>query len=697
MPILIRRTSLDAFFAAGRVVLCEKSLVPLFRKTITTTARLVPFEGEVIGEGNDREIIPLDEVGLPTAIDAVVAPADLPFVRAFRELIQRLAFPRRIPILLLDAEKGISAGGRLKAGIARILEQRLDEFQATAIEREREIVELRRLLEVETLRSNHLSDFLDMLGYARQELALEGIPDLTTDFVGGELFQALPVVLSDLAGLSIYAARSEREDVARLSLLVAGKVVAAEEISLKTSGGWNDLFFPSGFLRNHEDAVLAIEPLDGDPRFALAQGSCEPAIALSSFNGRCLALRIWRHCDARTQVLREESLIFLPKPRDPSKGRLLETESSARGELAVTSAGGVFVTMRTLPDRAVDYTIGDLDLGNVERIEISVSAALQRGKETPVAVALYPAANAEKARARLAALASGSPARNSMMLERAKIRPMKAVRMALPTAGLDTSIRYRLSLLALPDDASGGGLVYWRNVALVLRSKPHRLTYRFSHFASLYSQIAFADGPFRESEINRKSGFAVVAISDGDRFLQTHPLLERIVAVRLDAFVPAGLQRLWIEIGNDHEAASPTEFGILITPEIVDRDFTEFFAGEGYAELGDDQTHALPDGRILKKMMLRGGEQATLDLFFAAPLARGGHLYLYVRNRSESVQFGWCRWHRVAMTILAGDAPPPEESAAAEPRNVSISEAAEGGESRRSRSPQENGSGRRQV
>jgi hypothetical protein len=498
-----------------------------------------------------------------------------------------------------------------------------------------------------------------MLGYARQELALEGIPDLATDFVGGQLFQPLPVALSDVAGLSVYAARSEREGVARLSLSVAGKVVAAEEVWLKASGGWNDLFFPSGFLRNHEDAVLAIEPLDGDPRFALAEGCCEPAIAVSSFNGRCLALRIWRHSDARIQALRQESPVFLPKSRNPSKGMLLEAGSGATGEPAVTSTGGAFVTMRTFPDRAVDYTIGDLDLGNVERIEISASAALQRGKEAPIAVALYPAADAEEARAKLAALASGSPDGHDMVLERAKLRPMKAVRMVLPTAGLDSSVRYRLSLVALSGDASGGSLVYWRNVALVLRAKPHRLTYRFSHFASLYSLIAFADGPFLESEINRKSGFAVVAVSDGDRFLQTHPLLDRIVAVRLDAFVPAGLQRLWIEIGNDHEAASPTEFGVLITPDIIDRDFTEFFAGEGYAELGDDQTHALPDGRILKKTVLQGGEQTILDLFFSAPLQRGGHLYLYVRNRSESVQFGWCRWHRVALTILAGDASPP--------------------------------------
>jgi hypothetical protein len=58
---------------------------------------------------------------------------------------------------------------------------------------------------MQTVKANHLLSFLEMLGYASQELAIEQPVDFSGDSLALPLSQKLPVLLSEVAGISVYA------------------------------------------------------------------------------------------------------------------------------------------------------------------------------------------------------------------------------------------------------------------------------------------------------------------------------------------------------------------------------------------------------------------------------------------------------------------------------------------------------------
>ena len=224
------------------------------------------------------------------------------------------------------------------------------------------------------------------------------------------------------------------------------------------------------------------------------------------------------------------------------------------------------------------------------------------------------------------------------------------MRLLFSTAGLDPARRYCLVLAAKPvSQATQFAWAKWRSVTLRTDRKPYRQTYRFAHLASLANQIQNADGPIAEAE----RGFRELSITEGDRFLQTHPMSDRAVAARLHSFAPKGLLRFWTDISIDHPEASATEFGVLLTPRLVTGEFGRFYEESRFAALADDALHVLPDGSLVKKKLLRPGERGWIDITLLEPLRETCHLYLFVKLRGGSAAFGWCRWHRLAMVILA--------------------------------------------
>ncbi len=84
--------------------------------------------------------------------------------------------------------------------------------------------------------------------------------------------------------------------------------------------------------------------------------------------------------------------------------------------------------------------------------------------------------------------------------------------------------------------------------------------------------------------------------------------------------------------------------------------FDDFYSEWRIAELPDEMTCDIPGGFLLKKTVLKPTEAGRLDIFLTTPGQHGGHLYLFVKTRGGA-QFGWCRWHRLAMTILAEESP----------------------------------------
>ena len=255
------------------------------------------------------------------------------------------------------------------------------------------MVSLRRNVEAQTLKNNHLLNFLNMLGYASQELAIEQAVDEAAGFLDLPVEQKLPVLLSEIAGVSVYAAPSNAPQQARLTIEIAGSTVSEQTIELDGSGGWKDLFFPAGFLANAQDATLKIEPIAGAPRLA-AQGYG------AMRDQRSAALRIWRQADAR---------IHPPQTTAHwSVGRPVSIAGNVLNEAAVLRASGLpsieqlisplddcLVQTHPVPDQISNYVVRDLSIGSVSAITADI--CLDHPQASPVNFAMYLTPAAEDA------------------------------------------------------------------------------------------------------------------------------------------------------------------------------------------------------------------------------------------------------------------------------------------------------------
>ena len=67
--------------------------------------------------------------------------------------------------------------------------------------------------------------------------------------------------------------------------------------------------------------------------------------------------------------------------------------------------------------------------------------------------------------------------------------------------------------------------------------------------------------------------------------------------------------------------------------------------------MSDKQVKVAIEGPVAVMTVSRPDRLNALDLDMIEPLAHTAHLYLFVNVRSGTPAFGWCRWHRLAMTI----------------------------------------------
>jgi hypothetical protein len=650
--ILISPTAVQTIYSSPRVIFCHQKLFESFQAAVTTSATVIRYRGDLIGEQGEGTAIAIDQFGLPVGLEMIHAPADCPTARKITQLALNSGFPREIPVVeprWAPWTPKSSRYGAIREAYLRAHEASHQALQEHCRARESEVVALRRKVESQTLANNHLKGFLNMLGYASQELFIEEVPDRVAAPLSPPFERHLPVLLSDVAGISVFAT-SSNPGRARLKLLVGRSFVHEQEIQCPRGAGWQDIYFPEGFASINQDAVLIIEAIDSQTGFA------------PTGNGQA-AIRIWRHEDARLHPVRSRAGLSLPHPVSVRENvleahRLMAAVGWQAIENFVGLVDGAFVQTHPIAGEFSNYVVRDLVLGDVESIEADISLDHVNATDVNFLMILLPQADDTQLYSRLLRAAKAGETGPEGRMQALRLSRKEHSRLVIDTAGLDPALPYSLILAAEPaEEEVRFGWAKWRTVWLNLRAAPHRQTYRYSTLASLANLIGYADGPIVEQEMNRRLGFAILSATDGDPYLQTHPVEGQVVAAHLGAFVPKGMQRFWIEISNDHESASDTEFGVLVTPDVVSENFTSHFARHGLEALADDRLHRLQDGSYLKKTNLRAAERATLDVFLTQPLARHSHLYLYVRPCGNSVAYGWCRWHRLAMTILSEVAP----------------------------------------
>ncbi|MGE0283270.1 MAG: DUF6212 domain-containing protein [Rhizobiaceae bacterium] len=647
MALTVTRQALTTLYTAPRLILCERSVQALFLEAVSTGATVMPYNGRMIGEGARGKSVSFESIGLPAGLEMIVAPAGCKTAVELSALVRSSGFSRAVPVLDVGAGKGAKAA--LAAAFLRAVDTNLGLVSAQRAERERQIVELRRSVEIASVHTNHLRGFLEMLGYASQELAIEQPVDLPGTSIALPASQKLPVLLSEVAGISIYAARADGASKARLALEVSGKTVAEQSIEL-SGPGWHDVFFPAGFLDNTQEALLTVEAVEGEPRLAAAAGG-RPTPAI--------ALRIWRNADPRVQPLRSTWERVLSRPKTFQGSVLNEAEVLRASGLPaidhlITPLDDGLVQTHPVPRQISNYVVRDIDLGSIS--SISGDIVLDHPEASPVRFALFLAPQAPDASlysALQAAFDKGKHDQKSRIAA-ATLGPGEARTLTVSTDGLDLSQPYCLVLAAKPaTQATHYAWAKWKQVRLRAETKPFRQTYRYATFASLATQVQHADGPVVEEELTRQLRLRELGWSSVDLFLQTHPAQNRTVAARLHSFAPKGLQRLWLDVSIDHPDASPTEFGVLLTKSVIEPPFDRYYKENGLAGIADDVIYRIPDGAIVKKKVLRPLERGWLDLDMLEPLAQAMHLYLFVNVRSGSPAFGWCRWHRLAMTIQA--------------------------------------------
>lgn len=660
--LFVSQSAMDDLYSSTRVILCDRSLLDRFRNAVPTGATVIPYRGDVLGDRSSGSLVQLADLGLPLALEMIVSRKNCSTVRQLLDLAKSSGFPRPLPALELGRPGWPQSRQAILEAYQEAMESTISAVQEHGYKRESEVVALRRRVEAQTLTNNHLTGFLNMLGYAAQELALEQIPDLAAEFLPVPITQRLPMLLSDVAGISIYAQQPGSPTKAVVSI-ATGNSVVFRQITDSLDEGWHDLFFPSGFLRSNQDATLTIDAIEGNPRFAAAKGRGDITSDFFGAGGRSAALRIWRHTDPHMQALQSEALAYFPRPTTV-EGRVLAPERlrQAAGGLHVKDIISIrddcFVQTHCVADEITNFVIRDLVPGSIEAVEAMVYVAHPKASPVRFMLLLLPQQEDRACYEAIRLAASSRDYSGGISMAEVTLGAGETHVLTVSGENLDPDQRYCLALaVESPSGHTRFAWAQWRYVALRMKTTPQRQTYRFSHLAALSNQIQYADGPIAENALNKQLGFPVLATTDGDQYLQTHPVEDHVVAVRLDSFVPAGMQRLWIEISNHHERASPTEFGVLLSSSLIEMEFSEHYANRGYGALSDDWLHSLPDGGFLKKTVLQALEKATLEIFLTEPLNAGAHLYLFVKTRSGGAQYGWCRWHRLAMTIFAPQRP----------------------------------------
>lgn len=196
--------------------------------------------------------------------------------------------------------------------------------------------------------------------------------------------------------------------------------------------------------------------------------------------------------------------------------------------------------------------------------------------------------------------------------------------------------------------------VAWRVSVVNPDMKTLPPSFAVARFATLRGAMDYCDGPRQEELINSEVGFAVLSAGDGQPFMQTHPVAERVIGAVFPQLVPLGTNRIWVDVENAHPKADSIEFILAVRKELLKETAQDWLAAMSLSKSGSLTIADLPGGDVLARITIAPGTAQTLDIQLRAPLSRQSHLYCLVNGIGSSSRYGWCRWNSIAFAIDEG-------------------------------------------
>jgi hypothetical protein len=644
--IQIAQGDIEPLYAGRNIILCNNGLVDLLTRAIRPNGQVISYTSSGKIGAENGQAFNLSQLGLPTGINIIVGYNGCKVFRTFKKLARDSGYPGSIAFLGVPAFLPARLQRRLiKRQYFKLFEVIKEQSINKLSDAEQQVSRLRQ--EVEALKAGNrgAAMMLEKIGISYQELLLEDMP-LQAIPLDKKLVQPLPSLLCDIGGISICSAPSKSATRVKLSVTAAGKPLVERMISLKTSGGWAEIFFPQELLMEYYGGELVVEPIDLDAQILIANGLADHRTSLVGHEGQRLALRIWRpHFGDLVQPddQRAIRLLDLPELRDKS------IESHCAGTVKQISQNRVL--LEAGDDGKAQYFLTDIALENVQSITANCTWLKSSTDKAKVTAWVVDASNREEAKAVFRERKHKSAIQSALGVTEIEILPNVPVQITVPIKKADAKLRGSLLIECQLDNAKAENDVFSvSDIELNFEPKLGRAFYKCASFVELTRHIQYADGPLAELADNDAAGFPLVSSYEVGGFVQTHARKDDITAIRIDNLVPAGTSRIWVDVSLGHEKANDTEFCVYLTSAIPAESFSDQYRLLELSDLTPNVTHYFDDGAIFKKIVVSGGQSKCINFNLADTIDRPLTAYLFVRPLDGDPKLGWCRWHRIGMT-----------------------------------------------
>ena len=596
MQIFVSQGTMAQLFSGALTILVPAGLRHLLPHNIEPACSVIEFDHDTIGHA-DGPKVPLDANRLPASIGLVVAPEGSAFGRSLQTLLQQARHPAPPKIVSVGRLEFLSHRARnaVHAHVAQLLATRLGDALHSPVRLERDITALRDELAKRDASLDRLGTLLDMVGLHHEELAIDALSSADLLPVALPLTQDIARSLHNLRRISLYKTSPGLGRI-DVAISIAGSTQYSTTLEAPEGAGWLDLVLPESLILSVQNAELRLSSVLGQVELA---GDRTTGAA---------ALRFW--WDGPASDAASPSTVLAPPP--PLIFPLPEAPP------LVPLARGLWLQPGTL-----------------------VSLAASRSHKGPLQLRLVLIPHGE------------TPA----SADEQPWQVLETKPETLSVTSPDRAGRFDLALEIL-DRATASGRVEWSSIRLVSPEARRLNSYASAQFASLHSAIDFCDGPQAEQSLNIEVGFAVVAASDGNGYMQTHPVQDRIVGARLDSVVPLGTTRLWVDIANAHPSADTIEFVLAVRRDVLEGKTQDWIRGLALPPHDGMAVTDLDGGDIIVRVLMAPGSSRALDIMLPQPLAFQGQLYCLVDSTGRSNRFGWCRWNAIGFAVDAEQALP---------------------------------------
>lgn len=655
---VVTAEALDLFRSADRIILCRDDLVAEFRAVVAPKAKIVPFRNGWIGDVSKTAIASLDEVGLPSALEMIVAPNACDVAARIGEVIRDSGVARYVPIVEMEVHNEVARHQweiDLRSRYCAAVETVISDLEAKERELNERIVDLRKAAEAGIRTVNHASGFLGMLDF-RTGHAEASFPMPHTPATSG-----VTDVAHQIASVWGEGQRRGPADHGGSALAQGESPFGVTHMNVESLLTEDPILMHSGI--SNLNLLPAQAPTWAFDKMRRAEPGAFLAAGL-----RWTEAKLGGH--AKAGGMRSRLAVPSPvKKNAPAAGRSPKGGWGFSLPKSVNVAPNGDIEMTTLSSSPVRYVFRDLSIVGLRGFTATVLLE-SRGRARAVAM-LVPEEEMQPVDDQVEPTAGA--VEEVGRVSASELTPNNPTQLTIDATGLPTDRRYSLIL-----NLRGGHLprkVRARWLSITRHDEaglgPH--VYQSVRFGDLAQRFEFGDGTEREEELRKTHGFSFLTTGPDGCYFQTHPVVGEIVSARAAHLVPAGCTRVWVVAANTHELAQPTEFGVVVGGPPHGRSFSEFYKSYELSNLNTGTTHRLNDGSSFKVVLMHPGEQATVSLQLDEPLCEDSQLVVFVRSTGKSSGYGWCRWYRVAFaapvigttTQTCGPLPPafPEQAA----------------------------------